>query len=217
MKTEDKLAFFELLTIVGDTYGRQLSEGVLMLYWQTLAGYELAEIRQAVGFHMQNPDSGQFFPKPADIIRMIEGSTQSAAAIAWSKVDSAIQRVGTYRDVVFDDPLIHRVILDMGGWIQMGTKTLDEWPFVGNDFQARYRAYRQRRVVPEYPPRLIGQTNGHNASHGFALEPPAYVGNHERCALVETRGSNTDNTKSTGAVVISLVSQIKNSGEKNVS
>lgn len=210
MKNADKAAFFEMLTVLGDTYGRQLPEGVLMLYWQALQGFELRDVSEAIGAHLRNPDTGQFFPKPADIVRMIEGSTESAAAVAWTKVEQAVKHIGTYRDVVFDDPLIHRVIQDMGGWIQLGTKTIDAWAFVGKDFQARYRAYRQRRVIPDYPPRLIGQANGHNRSHGFALEPPAYVGDHERCALIEQRGRSEGRGKQISGTVISLVDEIRN-------
>lgn len=217
MQPTEQAKFAAMLLAAAEMYGKTLSDGVIEIYWQTLQGYELADLQRAFQAHFVNPDTGQFFPKPADIVRMIEGSTQSAAAVAWSKVEEAVKHVGTYRDVVFDDPLIHRVIQDLGGWIQLGTKTLDEWPFIGNDFQNRYRAYRQRRVVPEYPPKLIGQANGHNSSHGFALEPPAYVGNRDRCALIEQRGRGDDKGKQIGGVVISLIDEIKNQRGKDAS
>jgi hypothetical protein len=72
---------------------------------------------------------------------------------------------------VFDDALIHRVISEMGGWIQLGSKGNDEWPFVAKEFETRYRGYRMRAENPEFPPVLIGLANSQNAVNGHRAEP----------------------------------------------
>jgi len=60
-----------------------------------------------------------WMPKIADIVRMIDGSTQSAAATAWAKVMRAVGSVGQYQSLAFDDPVIHLAIDETGGWISL--------------------------------------------------------------------------------------------------
>ena len=45
-------------------------------------------------------------PKPADIRRVLGGTTADAAALAWAKVIRAVHAVGAYSTVAFDDPFI---------------------------------------------------------------------------------------------------------------
>ena len=190
MSTEiqKKQRFGTAMLVLGDYYNREISTGVIDLYWQALRRYDIEAIEVAIHRHLSNPDSGQFMPKIADIVRMIEGTTQDSAARAWSLLEEALQRVGTYRDIVFPDPIIHRVVHDMGGWISFGQKPVKEWPFVAKDFQERYRAYRGRGDIPAYPKVLTGIVNGTNRSGGYELDPPEYFGLKEACLAVEEGG-----------------------------
>ena len=191
MQDIDKKRFATVLTAVCDYYGKEMSKGVADLYWQELQQYDVEAVEKALWAHTQNPDSGQFMPKIADIVKMLQGSTQDSALQAWAKVDRAIRTVGTYRSVVFDDPLIHRVVTEMGGWIQFGNKNEEEWPFVRNEFVNRYRGYRMRSEIPEYPPTLIGISEASNSKSGYAhTEPPMLIGNEERAKKVIGNGSD---------------------------
>jgi hypothetical protein len=80
--------------------------------------------------------------------------------------------------VAFDDPLIHAVLLDMGGWICVGGKSDSEWPFVQREFENRYRGYASRRITPDYPPVLTGIASATNDSkrHEFRPELAGYRG-----------------------------------------
>lgn len=191
MRTNDFDAFGQMLVAVGDLYGKTMSEFALGLYFNALKEFDLAAVRQAFDRYVKNPDSGQFMPKPADLIRMMQGSSLDASMAAWSKVDRAIRQVGTYASVVFDDPLIHRVIADMGGWVQLGTKSEDEWPFVQRDFQNFYKGYAHRNEKPEYDPVLIGLANQHNASEGYAKSPPKLIGDAMQAQQVMLGGTST--------------------------
>lgn len=190
MQATDKKRFLTILTGIADYYGKELSEGVISLYWQGLMQYDLPAVEKALWEHTQNPDNGQFMPKIADITRGLQGRTQDQAALAWSKVDTAVRRVGTYSDVVFDDPIIHRVISDMGGWIKLGTLTEDDWPFTAREFENRYRGYKLRGEVPEYLPVLVGMANAHNQKEGFRSQPPMLIGNEARARQVMLAGTN---------------------------
>jgi len=168
--------------------GKTLSPVAIAMWWNLLKGYDLSAVREAFDRHMRNPDTGQFMPAPADITKMIEGGTQDAALVAWAKVDLAVRSVGTYRSVQFDDPLVHRVVQDMGGWVLVGSKDDKEWPFVAKEFVNRYRGYRGRSQTPDYPPVLEGIAASQNAQLGFATEAPALIGDPARARAVGLGG-----------------------------
>lgn len=190
-KKNDFKRFLAVLTGVADYYGKELSEMAIEVYWHGLDQYDLAAVEKALWAHTQNPDSGQFMPKIADVAKMLQGSTQDSALQAWSKVDRAIRTVGTHRSVVFEDPLIHRVIVEMGGWIQLGTKDDEEWPFVRNEFVNRYRGYRMRSETPEYPPVLIGIAEASNSKNNQEhVEAPMLIGDPKRAEQVLRLGSS---------------------------
>lgn len=192
MKSADRAPFAEMLSAVAEVYRpeKPLDANVIAIYWHALASYDLTAVRQAFDRHVKNPDSGQFMPKPADLIRMMSGTSHDSALQAWAKVDKAVRSIGPYIDVVFDDALIHRVIQEMGGWIALCSKDSDEWPFVGKEFENRYRGFKQRNETPEYPAILIGISGGANRRGGYAVDPPTYVGDPSRAAIV--CGGGTD-------------------------
>ena len=186
-----KIRFAKALTALSEYYGRDLSGGVLDLYWQGLSQYAIDDVEAAIGRHIQNPDCGQFMPKIADIVRMIDGTTQSASAIAWGKVQRAIGSVGTYSSICFDDPCIHLALSDIGGWIEAGKCSLDELPFLQNRFDKAYRAYRSRGSdLPPYPRHLPGICETTNAAAGYRAEPPTLVGDLTKAKAVLAGGTD---------------------------
>lgn len=209
-KQTDFKRFLTVLTGVADYYGKELSEGVISLYWQGLQAYDIEAVEKAFWDHTQNPDSGQFMPKIADITRAMQGRTQDQAAIAWSKLDQAVRRVGTYQDVVFDDPIIHRVVADMGGWIWFGNQKEDEWPFVAKNFENRYRGYKLRGEQPEYQPVLLGMANAHNQKEGFRSNPPILIGNQNQAKAVMLGGTTSPllEMKQATSPVLALVAAV---------
>lgn len=190
MTESDFDQFSLMLTQIAEYCGKPLSPGVVAIYWQGLNDLDLSAVRRALNAHVQNPDSGQFMPKIADIRRALGGTNQDAALVAWAKVDKAVRSVGTYSDVAFDDALIHRVIHDMGGWIALGTKTEDEWPFVAREFENRFRGYRMRSERPAYPALLVGMANASNQRQGQPIQPPRLVGDAEKCQAVISGGTD---------------------------
>lgn len=197
MTHTDRAAFAEILGAVYTFYSKDISEAALGIWWTVMEPFDLAAVRKALGQHAVNPDNGQFLPKPADVVRMLGGSTLDSALVAWSKLDSAIQRIGTYATVVFDDPIIHRVVEEMGGWTTLGHCTAKDWPFRQNEFVNRYRGYKMRGETPAYPPKLIGLSEGENAVKGLAHDPralrmaePVLIGDPKVAMLVLKNGSD---------------------------
>lgn len=191
MKPADFDQFVTMLTAVGDLYGKPPSEMAITLWWGALQQYDLAAVRQGFDRHVRNPDTGQFAPKPADIVKMLQGSTQDAALLAWAKVDRAVREVGPFSSVVFDDPIIHRVLHDMGGWIQLGDKTEKEWPFIAKEFENRYRGYRMRNEQPEYPRVMLGAAEAQNSKNGHESQPPILIGDADAAARVMQGGTTS--------------------------
>jgi hypothetical protein len=190
VRVDDFQKFHDGIAGVMSFYGKSLSAFALDVWWTALKVYDLAAIVDAFNRHLANPDAGQFAPKPADIIRILQGSSQDAAFGAWAKVDLAVRRVGTYCDVVFDDALIHRVIQDMGGWMALGTKAENEWPFVAREFENRYRGFRSRGEHPQYPPVLIGIATAHNFRKGYKNGTPVLIGQEQLARQVWRGGSD---------------------------
>lgn len=189
MKNEDKPQFAALMGALSEYYNRDISDALIGMYWQGLERYDLVTIREALNRHMQNTDTGQFFPKIADIGKMLSGTSNDRALLAWAKVDKAVRHVGQYQTVAFDDALIHRVLQDMGGWIGLGYKTDDDWPFVAREFENRYRGYSIRNDRPEYPRVLIGLAEANNKKEGFKFDLPVLIGDERQARLVVDGGS----------------------------
>lgn len=162
MIDKDRAAFAEVLAAVYTFYRQDFSDAAFGIWWSSMRLFDLAAIRDALGRHAMNPDTGQFLPKPADVVRMLGGSTLDSALVAWTKVDEAVRAVGGQSSVAFDDALIHRVVDEMGGWILLCGTTLKEWPFKQNEFVNRYRGYKVRSETPPYPPKLIGVFDAEN-------------------------------------------------------
>ncbi len=189
---EVKRAFATLLSGLADYYKQEISRAVLGLYWEGLRQFDYAAIEKACWAHTQNPDTGMFMPRTADLIKMLQGRTDDQAKIAWAKVDRAARSSpGVYETVAFDDPLIHRVLADMGGWASFGNKAEDEWPFVAKEFETRYRGYRMRGVQPEYPNKLIGVAESQNYSSGQMVKREVFLIGDSAKAIEVIKGGST--------------------------
>jgi hypothetical protein len=55
----------------------------------------------------------------------------------------------------------------MGGWVSLGSKNNEEWPFVKNEFEKRYRGYLGSTLPQVFPKRLIGSHDHTNGLKGM--------------------------------------------------
>lgn len=189
MQDDESTKFADLLTAAMAYYGKEASKFMLSIFWDALKRFEFDEVSRALSLHAQNPDNGQWSPKVADIVKMIEGSTQTQGMKAWAKVNAAIGSVGKMQSVVFDDPLIHAVIAEMGGWYALCCSMAEEMPFKAREFEKRYQGYRVRREVPAFSPFLIGGHEADNRANGYPNRTkPILIGDPEKAQLVLERG-----------------------------
>lgn len=176
MKDSDKNKFANLMTTLGVLHNRKLSPELITIYWHALKCYEFSEIQACMSSLIRDPDIGQFMPKPADVVAYIEGKSGTKSLRAWTKVLWAMRYIGAWDSVEFDDPKIHAVILEMGGWINLCKCTSKELPFIAKEFERLY-AMELIHGKQEYPTRLAGrleQTGG--CYNGNSINEIRYVG-----------------------------------------
>ena len=189
MQDNDYEVFHSLWIGVCGMYGKEPPESAVQMAFMALKGCDIGDIRRALTAHTVDPDGGRFMPKPADIMRHIQGDAGSRSLTAWTKVESSIGRVGPYQTVVFDDPIIMAVIKDMGGWMQLCSVNNDELPFKRNEFSTRYKGYLNTGLT-RYPKRLIGisEASNNTTNHESFIDEPVLIGDAQKALLVYQGG-----------------------------
>lgn len=186
----DKHDFHGLLNTTFDYYLKPKPENQnVLMYFLALKRFDLEEIREAIGRHVQDTDAGQWLPKAADIIRNITGNTQTQAELAWTKVDRTIRCIGPHQSVCFDDRIIHAVIEDMGGWISLCAVGSEEYPFKHNEFIKRYRGY-STRPPDQVVSKLVGSNEAVNNSRGYIghIQLPILIGDKKTAMFLLENG-----------------------------
>lgn len=190
MQQHERGEFAQLITDVLAYYRQDASRFVLELWWNACQGFDLDQIRNAVQRHCTDPERGQFAPKVADIARVLQGTATDRAALAWGKCLEAMSSVGAYTDVVFDDPAIHAVVDDLGGWPKLCRTDMKELGYVQHRFCESHRAYTGRGAF-DYPRRLSGDRSPDSEyeKKGLKLPRPALIGDAARAKQVYLGGN----------------------------
>ena len=191
MTPEDRQRFAELIADVLGFYGQKVSQFGLGVWWQACQPFEFQAVQRALGRHAMDPERGQFAPKPADLVRQMQGTPTDRAAKAWSVVLDACSRVGAYSDVVFDDPIVHAVVEDLGGWPSLCRTDASQLSYTQHRFLTAYGAYVHRDDLGAYPRRLIGDRSPDAVYEQRGLPPPrpVLIGNTAQALQVMAGGS----------------------------
>lgn len=196
MTGDDKREFWALLKGVHEFYKTDVSNFAAQVWWNACSAFSLEQVSKAFSAHLVDPKSGQFLPKPADIVKALSGTHEDRSLMAWGKVFDAMRSVGQYSSVVFDDPMIHAVVTDMGGWPKLCQITTDELPFVQRRFCETHAAY-SRAGCEHYPRMLAGVHDIQNGALGYGQSRPVLIGNSEKAQAVLENGSATGKTNFT--------------------
>ena len=163
MKNEDKRAFFDLMMAAGEVYGREVTQPMAAIYFSALANVSIEQVQEAMMAHMQNPDSGQFFPKPADLIKQMTGTTkqqdaaiEDRAAIAWACIERDIRRVGSYGTLKLDDKQALATVKAMGGWQSICQTEISKMEWKRKEFILMYETF-ERMPLEALPSSLPGR------------------------------------------------------------
>ena len=196
MTPAEKDKFLDVLQGVHDFYGKDMSKFAVSVWAMACETFDVQQVSKALSAHLMDPERGQFMPKPADIVRQLQGTNTDRSLIAWGKVLDAMQRVGAYSSVCFDDGVIHASITDMGGWMQLCRSKTDDLPFLQKRFCDGYKAYANRGDVA-YPAVLLGEHEISNGAKGYRSAPPVLIGNPAKAEKVRLAGVNGPKTQIT--------------------
>ena len=163
MKNEDKRAFLDLMRAAGEVYGREVTRPMAAIYFSALANVSIEQVQEAMMAHMQNPDSGQFFPKPADLIKQMTGTTkqqdaviEDRATIAWACIERDIRRIGSYGTLKLDDKQALATIKAMGGWQSICQTETSKMEWKRKEFIRMYEIF-ERTPLEALPSSLPGR------------------------------------------------------------
>lgn len=204
-------------------YNETLTEQSAGVWLASLMRFDIGEIKHAFNIYIQTSERGHFSPKPSDIVNTITGGNADVAKVAWSLVERSIRSIGGDRTVVFQDPLIHRVIYDLGGWVKLcNVETPRDMSFLSNDFENRYRGYMCRGVIPKYPKKLIGRAETSIKEYGIDWRKHLeIVGSLEGCLKVFNGGVKPEEiselayNQSAGSLARAFIEN-KNAQEKKI-
>lgn len=195
MQPTDHPALVSLVTDALAYYRQPVSTFTLQVWLQACQPFTMEQVTKAMSAHATDPEHGQFAPKVADIIRILQGTHTDRAQLAWGKALEAMGRVGAYTDVVFDDPAIHACIEDLGGWPKVCRTETKELSYLQHRFCESHKAYTGRGTF-DYPRRLSGDRSPDHEyeKKGLKLPRPALVGDADRCKAVYQGGNAAGKT-----------------------
>lgn len=163
MQDQDKSAFRDMMMAAGEVYGREITKPLLQMYFAALAQVGVEQVQAAMMAHMQNPDSGQFFPKPADLIKQMTGTTkqqdaaiEDRAAVAWACIERDIRRIGSYGTLKLDDKQALATVKAMGGWQSICQTEASKMEWKRKEFIRMYEAF-ERTPLEALPSSLPGR------------------------------------------------------------
>lgn len=143
MTPAERPALFALIADVLGFYGQATSPFALSVWWEACKSLDLQAVRGAMTAHATDPDRGHFSPKPADILRIIRGSSAERANSAWVHVLGQVRSVGSYGSPKLDEQ--QRAALDaLGGFGAVCRSDESELPFLHRRFVEQFSLGEQR-------------------------------------------------------------------------
>ena len=177
MKPSDKNEFDEVLVALAELHDKKLSDPLLTLYWEALKDISFEDFKKAANVLAR---AGKFFPKPVDFREYLSVDMTTQAALAYKKVDDAFYKAGIYATVIFDDPIIHAVIDNLGGWVKFCNQSDDELKWWRKDFEKAYQGMGPLVARGELtPPRTLPGLYAIDSQSADTAKDPIYIGNKE--------------------------------------
>jgi len=174
-RKKDQSKFAELMMSLAEVFddGKGISPVKTEIYYKALEEFSIEDVEQAVVRTIKTRTFSSF-PKPGEIRKEIEGDEEERALKAWVKVEWAVRHVGPYPSVKFDDPVIHSVIENMGGWVDFQEPGVFHPVWTQKEFIAHYRAIARSTNHPEHLEGIIEMGNATRGYHRH-IKPPVYV------------------------------------------
>lgn len=183
MTEKDKEAFEIIMTSIAEVCDADWNDKKADLYFATFQDLSLEDFNRAANLVMKTyPYKGKM-PMPVVFTEALNEGSELRAAEAYTKLDEAWKRLGSYRTVIFDDPVIHMALYAWGGdeaWIKLNDLKTDEVVWFRKDFEKYYQMYAGKEIRP--PQKLMGITEKQNVFDGHQdfNQPPSLVGEEKK-------------------------------------
>ena len=149
----DRERLLTALAAVYAFYEREITELACQFWCDDMAPYPVEAVERAFAAHRRDPERGQFLPKPADIIRLLEGDSTQRAALAWAEALECARNGGAGYPRL---PEATKAALDsMGGMLALRRADDSQLPFLQRQFVASHRAVVHRQDADAM---LLGST-----------------------------------------------------------
>jgi hypothetical protein len=170
MTPEEKPQFITIIAALAATFRQDLTEAVLTGFWMGLEDLSLPAVKSAASRAMREK---RFLPCVAELRELAGVAALSAAdraLRAWTAFEAAVYRIGPYRSVDFDDPLVNATSRSLGGWEACCVKadnTADFETWTRKAFLETYEALYRTGAGPELTAALVGIHERENAARGY--------------------------------------------------
>ena len=169
MQKHEEEQFKKVLLGLGEYYTKEITSKMTEIYWYDLKPLSIDQFKQAASLHRLNPDNGQFFPKTADLMRQIGGTSKQVeqqledkADMSWMVILGEVKRIGSYRSLKMEDKQALAAVKSLGGWKFICSKTEAELVWLHKEFVATYKNF-ERTDVNLLPDKLPGRILLENA------------------------------------------------------
>lgn len=158
MINSDKQQFHQLMLGVGETYGKKITEPLMDIYFNSLQGYEIDDVTKAFSAHLVCAKHGTFFPKPADLVRIMDigqPSTEERAELVWMTIEKKISSIGAYGTLKLDDLQALAAVKSLGSWRDLCHTDIDKLQWKRKEFIAAYANF-ENTPIEALPHHLAG-------------------------------------------------------------
>lgn len=143
IQMNDQSKFKTILISMAELYGKEVSGSVGQIYWTSLKEFSDEEVTQAF---QQAVNTLKFFPKPAEIREIIQGSSVEQAHEAWGRVMHDLERG---RFTLTDN--IEEIVTNLGGRRKLALMPYRDLEFLKKDFVELFEAKADRGLIPALP------------------------------------------------------------------
>lgn len=164
----DEVKFKELLAMITENYSFVFSPANMKLWSVLFKPYSIEVFESALASHMVCPDSGMFTPKPANLMKFINGTTKQLdqdvndkTELAWAQVIDKIRTVGSWGTLKLDDKQALAAVRSLGSWKQLCGSTENDMTWKKKEFMRIYQTYENTPIdmLPSSLPGLIDLKN----------------------------------------------------------
>lgn len=136
---ENDRLFAENMAGLGELFGKRISDVLKEIYWQALAPYSNEQCR--IAFNRATTER-KFFPKPVELIELIEGSTKDIGFEVRAQIENWLYSSGPYPE----DPIAQKVIRSYGGPQRLEYTDFRDLKFMLKDIEDRVENYKAHEM-----------------------------------------------------------------------